>query len=251
MNHSGHPAQAGLSVGKKPLLEASGLCAYYDDLQALYDVNLHVMPGEIVSILGANAAGKSTILRALSGLIQRTGKLLFDGHDLTQCSAHEIVDLGLVHVPEGRELFPFMTVEENLDVGAYTPRARARSAESKSAVFDLLPKLAERRKQLAHTLSGGEQQMCAIGRGLMAQPKMLLLDEPSLGLAPIIVQTLYDKLGTINAAGTTILLVEQNIKAALRRSNRAYVLETGHIVLDGAAAELANDERIMAAYLGR
>ena len=233
------------------MLEVTGLCAYYDDLQALYDVNLRVMPGEIVSIVGANAAGKSTILRALSGLISRTGTLSFDGEDLTRHPAHHIVDLGLVHVPEGRELFPFMTIEENLDVGAYTPRARARREESKSAVFDLLPKLAERRNQLAHTLSGGEQQMCALGRGLMAQPKMLLLDEPSLGLAPVIVQTLYEKLVEVNAAGTTILLVEQNLKAALRLSDRAYVLETGHIVLEGAASDLINDDRIKSAYLGR
>jgi branched-chain amino acid transport system ATP-binding protein len=239
-------ARVELPVGTKPLLEVSGLCAYYDDLQALYDVNLVVMPGEIVSIVGANAAGKSTILRALSGLISRTGALSFDGEDLTRHSAHEIVDLGLVHVPEGRELFPFMTIEENLDVGAYTPRARARSEESKRAVFELLPKLADRRSQLAHTLSGGEQQMCALGRGLMALPKMLLL-----GLAPVIVQTLYEKLVEINAAGTTVLLVEQNLKAALKLSDRAYVLETGHIVLDGAAAELIGDERIKSAYLGR
>ena len=233
------------------MLEVTGLCAYYDDLQALYDVNLVVMPGEIVSIVGANAAGKSTILRALSGLISRTGTLSFDGEDLSRHPAHHIVDLGLVHVPEGRELFPFMTIEENLDVGAYTPRARAKREESKSAVFDLLPKLAERRNQLAHTLSGGEQQMCALGRGLMAQPKMLLLDEPSLGLAPVIVQTLYEKLVEINAAGTTILLVEQTLKAALRLSDRAYVLETGQIVLEGAASDLINDDRIKSAYLGR
>lgn len=238
-------------AGTKPLLEVSGLCAYYDDLQALYDVNLVVMPGEIVSIVGANAAGKSTILRALSGLISRTGTLAFDGEDLTRHPAHEIVDLGLVHVPEGRELFPFMTIEENLDVGAYTPRARARSEESKRVVFDLLPKLADRRNQLAHTLSGGEQQMCALGRGLMALPKMLLLDEPSLGLAPVIVQTLYEKLVEVNAAGTTVLLVEQNLKAALKLSDRAYVLETGHIVLEGAASDLIHDDRIKSAYLGR
>ena len=233
------------------MLEVTGLCAYYDDLQALYDVNLVVMPGEIVSIVGANAAGKSTILRALSGLISRTGTLSFDGEDLSRHPAHHIVDLGLVHVPEGRELFPFMTIEENLDVGAYTPRARAKREESKSAVFDLLPKLAERRNQLAHTLSGGEQQMCALGRGLMAQPKMLLLDEPSLGLAPVIVQTLYEKLVEVNAAGTTILLVEQTLKAALRLSDRAYVLETGHIVLEGAASDLIHDDRFKSASLGR
>ena len=237
-------------VGTKPLLEVTGLCAYYGDLQALYDVNIRVMPGEIVSIVGANAAGKSTILRALSGLIARTGTMSFAGEDLTRRPAHEIVDLGLVHVPEGRELFPFMTIEENLDVGAYTPRARARSGETKNAVFNLLPKLLDRRNQLAHTLSGGEQQMCALGRGLMALPKMLLLDEPSLGLAPVIVQTLYEKLVEINAAGTTVLLVEQNLKAALKLSDRAYVLETGHVVLEGAAADLIDDDRIKAAYLG-
>ena len=238
------------SPDTEALLEVRGLCAFYGDLQALYDVNLRVMPGEIVAIVGANAAGKSTILRALSGLITRSGAVSFDGRDLADQPAHRIVDLGLVHVPEGRELFPFMTVEENLDVGAYTPRARARSEESKGIVYQLLPKLAERRKQLAHTLSGGEQQMCALGRGLMAQPKMLLLDEPSLGLAPLIVRTLYDKLVEVNAAGTTVLLVEQNVKAALRLSNRAYVLETGRIVLEGATRDLIGDERVMSAYLG-
>ena len=240
-----------MPVGTKPTLEVTGLCAYYGDLQALREVNLHVMPGEIVAIVGANAAGKSTILRALSGLITQTGKIVFDGKDLSRYPAHRIVDLGLVQVPEGRDLFPFMTVEENLDVGAYTPRARAQHEETKRTVFELLPKLADRRNQLAHTLSGGEQQMCAIGRGLMAQPKMLLLDEPSLGLAPVIVQTLYEKLIQINAAGTTVLLVEQNLKAALRLSDRAYVLETGQIVLEGAAADLVDDDRIKSAYLGR
>ncbi len=234
-----------------PLLAVEGLAAYYGDLKVLHDIDIAVTPGEIVAIVGANAAGKSSLLRALSGIIAWTGRIIFRGRDLSTLAPHEIVELGLIHVPEGRELFSFMTVEENLEVGAYSGRARARAQASKQKVFELLPRLEERRGQLAHTMSGGEQQMCAIGRGMMACPEMLLLDEPSLGLAPVIIQSVYQKLIEINAAGTTILLVEQNLKAALRLARRAYVIENGRIVLAGPSAELLDDPRLKSAYIGR
>jgi branched-chain amino acid transport system ATP-binding protein len=234
----------------EPLLEIRGLSAFYGDLRALSDVSLDVMPGEIVAIVGANAAGKSTLLRALSGLVRWTGQARFRGEDLAAIPAHAIVERGLVQVPEGRELFPFMTVEENLDVGSYNRRARPQAAAAKEKVFALLPRLQERRRQLASTMSGGEQQMCAIGRGLMAQPDLLLLDEPSLGLAPIITRTIYEKLAEVNRAGATVLLVEQNLTAALRLAHRTYVLQQGRVVLSGAAAELRDDPRVRAAFLG-
>lgn len=233
-----------------PILEVNAVSAFYGDLQALLDVTLKVMPGEVVAIVGANAAGKSTLLRALSGLVTRTGTVVFEGHSLDGMPAHEIASRGLLHVPEGRELFPFLSVEENLEIGAYNMRARGQMAESKAAVFDLLPRLKERRNQLANTLSGGEQQMCAIGRGLMGCPRLLLLDEPSLGLAPVIISTLYEKLAAVNDAGMTILLVEQNLKAALSLADRGYVLEGGRIVLEGKSADLLADSRLKSAYLG-
>jgi branched-chain amino acid transport system ATP-binding protein len=238
-------------MNTEPLLQVEGLSAFYGDLQVLHELKLNVNRGEIVAIVGANAAGKSTLLRSLSGIVTRTGRLTFAGQDLTKLAPHEIVELGLIHVPEGRELFPFMTVEENLEVGAYSGRARAQVMESKAKAFELLPRLKERRNQLANTMSGGEQQMCAIGRGIMACPEMLLLDEPSLGLAPVIIQTVYRKLVEINEAGTTILLVEQNLKAALRLARRAYVIENGRIVLEGRSEDLRDDPRLTSAYLGR
>ena len=233
-----------------PLLSVQGLSAFYGDLRALTDVSLEVMPGEIVAIVGANAAGKSTLLRALSSVVRWTGRVAFRGQDLAGVAPHAIVERGLIHVPEGRDLFPFMTVEENLDVGSYSRRARAGAAATKERVFTLLPRLRERRRQLANTMSGGEQQMCAIGRGLMAQPEMLLLDEPSLGLAPVIIRTVYEKLAEVNAAGTAVLLVEQNLKAALRVARRAYVLKQGRVVLSGRSEDLLDDPRLRSAYLG-
>jgi branched-chain amino acid transport system ATP-binding protein len=238
-------------MSTEPLLQVEGLSAFYGDLQVLHELKLNVNRGEIVAIVGANAAGKSTLLRSLSGIVTRTGQVTFGGQDLMKLAPHEIVELGLIHVPEGRELFPFMTVEENLEVGAYSARARAQVIESKAKAFELLPRLKERRNQLANTMSGGEQQMCAIGRGIMACPEMLLLDEPSLGLAPVIIQTVYRKLVEINEAGTTILLVEQNLKAALRLARRAYVIENGRIVLEGRSEDLRDDPRLTSAYLGR
>lgn len=237
-------------MSTEPLLKVRNLSAFYDDVRALTDVSLTIMPGEIVAIVGANAAGKSTLLRALSSVVRWTGDVSFNGQSLAGMKAHAIVEQGLVHVPEGRELFPFMTVEDNLDVGAYSQRARSGAAAAKEKVFALLPRLRERRTQLARTMSGGEQQMCAIGRGLMAQPKLLLLDEPSLGLAPLIVRTIYDKLVDVNAEGTTVLLVEQNLKAALRIAHRAYVLQQGRVVLSGTSAELRDDPRVQSAFLG-
>ena len=233
-----------------PLLAVEGLAAYYGDLQVLHDIDIAVAAGEIVAIVGANAAGKSSLLRALSGIIDWTGRVVFRDRDLSTLAPHEIVELGLIHVPEGRELFSFMTVEENLEVGAYSGRARARVEASKQKVFELLPRLEERRDQLAHTMSGGEQQMCAIGRGMMACPEMLLLDEPSLGLAPVIIKSVYQKLIEINAAGTTILLVEQNANMALHVASRGYVLETGRIVLADSAANLMNNDQVKKSYLG-
>jgi len=238
-------------MSTEPLLQVEGLSAFYGDLQVLHELKLNVNRGEIVAIVGANAAGKSTLLRSLSGIVTRTGQVTFGGQDLMKLAPHEIVELGLIHVPEGRELFPFMTVEENLEVGAYSARARAQVIESKAKAFELLPRLKERRNQLANTMSGGEQQMCAIVRGIMACPEMLLLDEPSLGLAPVIIQTVYRKLVEINEAGTTILLVEQNLKAALRLARRAYVIENGRIVLEGRSEDLRDDPRLTSAYLGR
>jgi branched-chain amino acid transport system ATP-binding protein len=238
-------------MSTEPLLQVEGLSAFYGDLQVLHELKLNVNRGEIVAIVGANAAGKSTLLRSLSGIVTRTGQVTFGGQDLMKLAPHEIVELGLIHVPEGRELFPFMTVEENLEVGAYSARARVQVIESKAKAFELLPRLKERRNQLANTMSGGEQQMCAIGRGIMACPEMLLLDEPSLGLAPVIIQTVYRKLVEINEAGTTILLVEQNLKAALRLARRAYVIENGRIVLEGRSEDLRDDPRLTSAYLGR
>jgi branched-chain amino acid transport system ATP-binding protein len=238
-------------MSTEPLLEVTGLSAFYGDLQVLHDLSLEVRPGEIVAIVGANAAGKSTLLRALSGVVERTGRVTFLDKDLGKMAPHEIVEAGLIQVPEGRELFPFMTVEENLEVGAYSARARRHVSASKEQVFMLLPRLNERHAQLASTLSGGEQQMCAIGRGMMACPEMLLLDEPSLGLAPVIIQSVYQKLIEINQAGTTILLVEQNLKAALRLAQRGYVIENGRIVLEGRSKDLLADARLIAAYLGR
>jgi branched-chain amino acid transport system ATP-binding protein len=233
-----------------PLLTVRNLSAFYGDVRALTDVSLEVMPGEIVAIVGANAAGKSTLLRALSSVVRWTGDISFNGRSLAAMKAHQIVEQGLVHVPEGRELFPFMSVEDNLDVGAYSKRARGGAAAAKEKVFTLLPRLRERRTQLARTMSGGEQQMCAIGRGLMAQPDLLLLDEPSLGLAPLIIRTIYDKLVAVNAEGTTVLLVEQNLKAALRIAHRAYVLQQGRVVLSGTSAALRDDPRVQSAFLG-
>ncbi len=233
------------------MLEIKNLSAYYGDMQVLFDASLEVRDGELVTIVGANGAGKSSLLRAISGLMPKVvGEIVFDGQPLLGRGTHEMVELGIVQVPEARQLFPFMTVADNLKMGAYSAHARPHLEESLEYVFNFLPTLKERRGQLAGSLSGGEQQMCAIGRGLMSKPKLLMLDEPSLGLAPMLVQRCFDVVREIQARGTTVLLVEQNVKHALELAHRGYVLESGHIVLQGKGSELLCDERIRRAYLG-
>jgi len=237
--------------GDGAMLSLDGVDAFYGDLQALHGVTLAVRPREIVALVGANAAGKTTTLRVVSGLLPpRAGRVVFEGEEIADVPAHERVDLGIVQVPEGRRLFPFMTLEENLRLGAHVPEARRQEAESLQEVYALFPALAERREQLAGSLSGGEQQMCAIGRALMARPKLLMLDEPTLGLAPILVRRIFDTVRAINARGVTVLLVEQNVRQALAVAHRGCVLENGRVVLSGPAGELAGDERLRKAYLG-
>ena len=233
------------------MLRLEGVDAFYGDLQALFDVSFEVRDKEIVALVGANAAGKTTSIRVASGLVMpRGGRVLFDGADLGSVPAHRRVDLGIVQVPEGRRLFPFMTVRENLLLGAHTERARAERDRTFAYVLSLFPVLGERAHQLAGSLSGGEQQMCAIGRALMARPRLLMLDEPTLGLAPVLVGRIFETVSTINADGVTILLVEQNVRQALTLAHRACVLESGRLVLDGPARELLGDERLKRAYLG-
>ena len=233
------------------MLRLEGLDAFYGDLQALFDVSLEVEQGRVFALVGANAAGKSTTLRVISGLVMpRRGRVVLDGEDLSRVPAHRRVDLGIVQVPEGRRLFPFMSVVENLLLGAHAARARAARDDTLAYVYRLFPVLEERRTQLAGSLSGGEQQMCAIGRALMARPRVLMLDEPTLGLAPVLVQRIFDTVRTINADGTTVLLVEQNVRQALTLAHRAAVLESGHLVLQGQGAELLGDDRLKRAYLG-
>jgi branched-chain amino acid transport system ATP-binding protein len=233
------------------LLRLEAVDAFYGDLQALFGVSLEVRDREIVALVGANAAGKTTTIRVISGLLSPpSGHVLFEGNDLGRVAAHRRVDLGIVQVPEGRRLFPFMSVMENLLLGAHTERARAERGRGLDYVFTLFPVLAERRAQLAGSLSGGEQQMCAIGRALMARPRLLMLDEPTLGLAPLLVRQIFETVRTINADGMTVLLVEQNVRQALTVAHRACVLESGRLVLDGPARDLLGDERLKRAYLG-
>jgi len=233
------------------LLRVDAIEVGYGDLTAVGDVSLEVREGETVALIGANGAGKTTTLRAVSGLLPlRRGRIEFEGQRLDGLTSAQIVARGIAHVPEGRQLFPTMTVLENLELGARTRAARAGRAESLAKVFDLFPRLQERRGQLAGTLSGGEQQMCAIGRGLMARPRLLMLDEPSLGLAPVMVKAIFDDLGRINAQGLTILLVEQNVLRSLQLAHRGYVLENGRVSRSGAGPELLASGHIKQAYLG-
>jgi branched-chain amino acid transport system ATP-binding protein len=233
------------------LLTLEGIDAFYGDLQALHGVSFEVREGEIVALVGANAAGKTTTLRVISGTLPAgAGRVTFNGEDLARVPAHERVGRGIVQVPEGRRLFPFMTVRENLLLGAHPPAARAEQAQSLDRVLDLFPILSERTTQLAGSLSGGEQQMCAIGRALMTKPRLLMLDEPTLGIAPVLVQKIFETVAAINRAGVTILLVEQNVRRALALAHRACVLENGRLVLAGAARDLAADDRLKKAYLG-
>ena len=233
------------------LLRVEGIEVGYGDLTAVGDVSLEVREGETVALIGANGAGKTTTLRAVSGLLPlRRGRVEFEGQRLDGLTSAQIVGRGIAHVPEGRQLFPTMTVLDNLELGARTAAARARRAESLARVFDLFPRLRERRGQLAGTLSGGEQQMCAIGRGLMACPRLLMLDEPSLGLAPVMVKAIFEDLARINALGLTILLVEQNVIRSLQLAHRGYVLENGRVTLSGAGPDLLASGHIKQAYLG-
>ena len=233
------------------LLRVDGIEVGYGDLTAVGDVSLEVREGEAVALIGANGAGKTTTLRAVSGLLPlRRGRIEFEGQRLDGLTSAQIVARGIAHVPEGRQLFPTMTVLENLELGARTRAARARRDESLGRVFDLFPRLRERRGQLAGTLSGGEQQMCAIGRGLMACPRLLMLDEPSLGLAPVMVKAIFEDLGRINAQGLTILLVEQNVLRSLQLAGRGYVLENGRVTRSGTGPELLASGHIKQAYLG-
>jgi branched-chain amino acid transport system ATP-binding protein len=234
-----------------PLLVLDDVSASYGDFQALFNITLDVHAGEVVTLIGANGAGKTTTLRVISGLLRpRTGKVQLQGEEIARLAPHEIVERGISHVPEGRQLFPFMSVEENLVLGAYIKRTRAKIPQLMEEQFTLFPKLKERRKQLAGTLSGGEQQMVAIARGLMAQPKLLLLDEPSLGLAPKIVEEVFEKIRQIGETGVTVLIVEQNVVDGLSVSSRGYVVENGAIRMQGASRELLMNQEVRTAYLG-
>jgi len=236
---------------KALVLELDGIETYYGTIRALRGISLEVRGGEIVTLLGANGAGKTTTLRSINGLNRpRRGTITFAGQNITTIPAHSIVKLGISQSPEGRKLFPRMTVVENLEMGAFQRSDRAAIKEDMEGVFTLFPRLAERRTQKAGTMSGGEQQMCAIGRAMMARPKLLMLDEPSMGLAPIFVERIFETIVEINKQGTPILLVEQNALMALEVADRGYVLETGSIVLDGPAAELKTNEQVRKTYLG-
>jgi branched-chain amino acid transport system ATP-binding protein len=233
------------------LLEINGLNAFYGDSHILFDLSLHVERNEVVALLGRNGAGKSTTLRAISGLIRlNAGTITFLGTNLVGLPPHKIAELGIAHVPEGRQVFPELTVKENLEVGAYIPRAKAERSRTLDLVFSIFPALAERRNQLAGTMSGGEQQMLAVGRGLMLKPRLLMLDEPSLGLAPVVTDVTFAKIQEVHAMGTAILLVEQNVGRALAMVQRAYVLESGKVIMRGSSAELANNKQVQVAYLG-
>lgn len=233
------------------MLRVEGVEAVYGKIQALWGVTFDVNAGEIVAIVGANGAGKTTLLKTLSGLLRpRAGTIVLEGDRLDRRTTVEIVERGIVHVPEGRKLFPDMTVLDNLLLGAFARTARPRLAERLESVFEVFPRLRERRRQLAGTLSGGEQQMVAIGRGLMAGPRLLMLDEPSLGLAPILVEEMFAVVERINAAGVTVLLVEQNTEHALAIAHRGFVLESGRVVLAGTGRELLANEGVRQAYLG-
>jgi branched-chain amino acid transport system ATP-binding protein len=233
------------------MLEVRGIDVYHGTFQAVWEVSLEVRRGEMVALIGANTSGKTTILDAISGVLHPArGSIWFAGRDISRLSPHQIVDLGVTQVPEGRRLFPEMTVLDNLVMGSYAEHARGKRKENLARVFDLFPRLQERRRQVAKTLSGGEQQMLALGRGLMADPRLMLIDEMSLGLAPIVVEEMFQALEAIRARGMTILFVEQNVRRTLQEADRAYILEAGRVVLDGSAAHLSDEERVKRAYFG-
>ncbi|PWL87854.1 MAG: ABC transporter ATP-binding protein [Escherichia coli] len=233
------------------LLEVSDLKVYYGVIQAIKGISFEVNQGEVVALIGANGAGKTTTLHTVSGLLPaKEGKIIFDGKDISKVPAHKIVSMGMAHVPEGRRIFQELSVLENLKLGAYTRKNKAEIAESIEMVYDKFPRLKERKNQVAGTLSGGEQQMLAMGRALMSKPRIILMDEPSMGLSPLLVSEIFEIIKEIRNSGTTVLLVEQNAKKALSIADRAYVLETGNITLSGDASKLINDESIKKAYLG-
>jgi len=233
------------------MLKVEDINVYYGAIHAIKGISIEVNDGEIVALIGSNGAGKSTTMRTISGLMRpKTGKVTMDGQDITGVPAHKIVGMGLCQVPEGRHVFANMTVLENLELGAYLRNDKAEIAKDMEEVFKKFPRLKERKDQVAGTLSGGEQQMLAMGRALMSRPKILLLDEPSMGLAPLLVKEIFNIIKEINASGTTILLVEQNANMALSIADKAYVLETGRITLSGTAKELASSEEVRKAYLG-
>jgi len=233
------------------LLTVDGLNVFYGDVQVLFDIAIGVNDGEIVSIVGANAAGKSTLLRSLSGLLKKvSGSMVFKGEQLIGKPPYEIVEHGIIHIPEGRRIFPLMSVQENLEMGAYSQRSQAKMDELLREVYEFFPSLSEHKNQLAGSLSGGEQQMLAIARGLMARPTLLTVDEPSLGLAPMLVEKTFQIIENINKEKVTILLVEQNVFRALTMSDRAYVIENGRITLKGEGSDLLKDEHLKKAYMG-
>lgn len=233
------------------MLEIRKIDVYYGDVQVIWDISFEVKQGEVVALIGANGAGKSTTLKTVSGLLKpKNGQILFNGTSLHTVEPYHRIDLGMAFCPEARRLFVEMTVEENLDMGSLRGDAKEKRAQTKEMVFGLFPRLKERRKQLAGTLSGGEQQMVAIGRGLMSLPKLMMFDEPSLGLAPILVREIFDVIRKIQKEGTTVLIVEQNVKQTLAIADRAYVLETGKVVMQGTGKALLNDPHVKAAYLG-
>jgi branched-chain amino acid transport system ATP-binding protein len=243
--------EPGPGPGGDPLLSLAGVGAGYGGFQALLDVSLEVRSGEAVAVIGPNGAGKTTLLRVISKLIEPSqGEIRMAGRLLNDVPAHRVIEQGIAHVPENRRLFPRLTVEENLQIGAFPHGARARFAERLGFVYELFPRLKERRAQLAGTLSGGEQQMCAIGRGLMSGPRLLLLDEPSAGLAPVVVQQVFDLVRRLRAEGFTVLIVEQNVQQVLKVVDRAYLLETGRIKSSRAAAELLASDDLRRAYIG-
>ena len=233
------------------MLKLAGVSASYGSVPAIHDVSIEIGEGEAVGLLGANGAGKSTTLRVISGLLRlSSGTITFAGTNLASLPPHKIPELGIAHVPEGRQVFPEMTVQENLEIGAYVPKAKAERSRSLDLVYSIFPRLADRKRQLAGTMSGGEQQMLAVGRGLMLKPRLLMLDEPSLGLAPVMTDVTFEKIGEIHKMGTAILLVEQNVSRALSLVQRAYVLESGNVIMQGTSAELADNRQVQAAYLG-
>jgi branched-chain amino acid transport system ATP-binding protein len=233
------------------VLEIKNIDVFYGDVQVIWDVSFNVRPGEIVAVIGANGAGKSTTLKTISGILRpKKGEILFNNVPINKVEPYRLIEMGIVHVPEARRLFAEMSVEENLDMGSLKGEAKKEREITKERVFELFPRLLERRRQLAGTLSGGEQQMLAMGRGLMSKPKLQMFDEPSLGLSPILVRDIFNVIKKIKEEGTTVLIVEQNVKQSLAIADRAYVLENGRITLEGTGAQLLNNDHVRTAYLG-